>query len=247
MKCLKCGTELPKDALFCNKCGCRVAELKEDSSKDECPSKLEVSKNGLHEVVVEQPISSKQNELENVSKSPKKQQRTIIYVLLVICAIFLCIEGFTAYLDKQNKARIEKYIHEMYDDDNGSDTSNDSPNTDLSSSISSIQEEMENMANECDKDLPEYLGYGMTMISCKMEGKSIVYTIEWKGMNSEEFSPDVVEEIRSNVIEGMQEEEKPILNAIISRMREYGYKFAYRYVNEDRDLLCNISISPDEL
>ena len=75
----------------------------------------------------------------------------------------------------------------------------------------------------------------------------MVYTVEWKGMKSSDFTPDVVADIKSSAIEGIQEETNPIVKAMISRMSEYGYKFVYRYVNENGDQLCNISISPDEL
>ena len=103
------------------------------------------------------------------------------------------------------------------------------------------------MANDYNKDLPEDIGFGMIMKSCKVEGKRIVYIVEWAGMKSEDFTSEVIDDVRSSTIDGLKEDNNPFVKSLISQMKEYGYGFGYRYVNEHNEVLCDITISPNEL
>lgn len=244
MKCSKCGKELPEDAFFCSKCGSKINEMTEDTSKEESSDALTTSGGDKQKLIIEQAKTDQPNEPKRVLESPKGKDRTIIYVLLVICSIFLCIKGCTSYIAHKNDAFIKQYAREKYGYGLGSESFSGSSKP---SSTSSIQREMEEMVNECNKDLPEDTGFGTTMTSCILEGQSVVYFIEWKGMKSSDFTPDDIALLKSSFIEGLQEETNPILKAVISHMSEYGYKFVYRFIDENGDLLCDISISPDEL
>lgn len=111
-----------------------------------------------------------------------------------------------------------------------------------------IHNEMEIAAQDYNKDLPEKIGYGMTMIRCALEGHSIVYTIRWEGMKQSDFSAEDLAELKDVFIEGMiEEKDSPIMKVMLNRMREYGYDYIYRFVNERGERLCSIKINPSEI
>jgi hypothetical protein len=111
-----------------------------------------------------------------------------------------------------------------------------------------IRAEMIDAAQSYNEELPEDLGYGMTMIKCAIEEYSMVYTIQWKGMNPSDFTDDAITDIRNTCIEGLKEDQKsPIMKAMLERMKDYGYDFLYRYVNENGEELCSVNISPYDI
>jgi hypothetical protein len=76
----------------------------------------------------------------------------------------------------------------------------------------------------------------------------MVYTIQWKGMNPSDFTDDAITDIRNTCIEGLKEDQKsPIMKAMLERMKDYGYDFLYRYVNENGEELCSVNISPYDI
>lgn len=111
-----------------------------------------------------------------------------------------------------------------------------------------IRAEMIDAAKSYNEELPEDLGYGMTMIKCAIEEYSMVYTIQWKGMKPSDFTDDSINDIRNTCIEGLKEDQKsPIMKAMLERMKDYGYDFLYRYVNEEGEELCSVNISPYDI
>lgn len=115
MKCSKCGKELPEDAHFCNMCGCRVERIEEDSFLRNTSSQ-ESHENNITQENTPSPENVSPQVAKGTSKIQKKKDRTAIYALLIFCAIILCIKGFTAYLNNQNEAAIEKYARKKYGD-----------------------------------------------------------------------------------------------------------------------------------
>lgn len=256
MKCTKCGKSLPDDALFCNSCGERVETscIKENfvNQEQELNVQKELQSENQPEVkrqtdndVLEQKNSlevpsSKNDMLPEVSK---KKDRTWIWILLILCAIGLGIKGYTAYLNKQNEAILNNYIQGKYGTGFGNNKS-----VDYSSDTNDqVRQEMEDAAMEYDKELPENIGYGMTMVKCSVEGKSMVYTIQWEGMSPSDFTSDAISELKLSYLEGIKEEGiDPMIKALTNRMSKYGYDFIYRFVNEKGEELCSINISPSE-
>lgn len=112
-----------------------------------------------------------------------------------------------------------------------------------------IHNEMIRMAQNYNKDLPENIGLGMTMIRCAIENQTLVYTIQWNGMISSDFSAEDIVELKNAFVEGLKEEiqESPSTKAMLNVMKEYGYGFVYRYVNERGQRLCSIRVSPSEI
>ena len=112
-----------------------------------------------------------------------------------------------------------------------------------------VHDEMNSIVQSNNDDLPEYLGFGMTMIKCVLEQHSMVYVIQWRGMNPSDFSSEDVAELKDAMVEGLKEEkqESPGSKAMLNTMNTYGYNFVYRYVNESGQYLCSISISPSEI
>ena len=111
-----------------------------------------------------------------------------------------------------------------------------------------IRAEMIDAAQSYNEELPEDLGYGMTMIKSAIEEYSMVYTIQWKGMNPSDFTDDAITDIRNTCIEGLKEDQNsPIMKAMLERMKDYGYDFLYRYVNEKGEELCSVNISPYDI
>jgi hypothetical protein len=114
--------------------------------------------------------------------------------------------------------------------------------------IQTIHNEIESATQDYNKDLPEKIGYGMTMIRCALEGHTIVYTIRWEGMGQSDFSAKDIAELKDGLIEGMiKEKDSPIMKVMLNSMREYGYYFIYRFINEREESLCSIKINPFEI
>lgn len=72
--------------------------------------------------------------------------------------------------------------------DNGGNSAND-----LSQKI---HNELEKSARDYNCELPENIGYGMTMTSCVLEGHSMVYTIKWVGLSPSDFSTEDIIELK---------------------------------------------------
>ena len=86
------------------------------------------------------------------------------------------------------------------------------------------------------------------MLKCEIVDHSMVYTVQWKGMNAADFTDDAVAELRETCIEGLKEEVKsPMMKAMLNRMKEYGYDFVYRFFDEKNKELCTINISPKDV
>ena len=112
-----------------------------------------------------------------------------------------------------------------------------------------VHNEIVSIVQSNNEDLPEYLGFGMTMMSCVLENRSIVYVIQWKGMNPSDFTSEDIAELKDALVEGLMEEiqESAVSKAMLNTMKKYSYNFVYRYVNESGQRLCSISISPSEI
>ena len=112
-----------------------------------------------------------------------------------------------------------------------------------------VHNEIVRIVQSNNEDLPEYLGFGMTMMRCVLENHSIVYVIQWKGMNPSDFTSEDIAELKDALVEGLMEEkhESAVSKAMLNTMKKYGYNFVYRYVNESGQRLCSISISPSEI
>ena len=109
-----------------------------------------------------------------------------------------------------------------------------------------VYDEIVNIVRSNNEDLPEYLGFGMTMMRCILEKRSIVYVIQWKGMNPSDFSGEDIAELKDALVEGLMEEEQEsaVSKAMLNTMKKYGYNFVYRYINECGQRLCSITASP---
>lgn len=111
-----------------------------------------------------------------------------------------------------------------------------------------IREEMSEIVQDYNKDLPEDMGLGMTMKKCELQGTSIVYTIQWDGMETSDFTDDTIKELRDVLVEGIKEEQNsPIMKAFTRKMKDYEYDLIYRFINEKGVQLCSINLSPLEI
>lgn len=112
-----------------------------------------------------------------------------------------------------------------------------------------VHSEIVSIVQRNNEDLPEYLGFGMTMMRCVLENRSIVYVIQWKGMNPSDFTSEDIAELKDALVEGLMEEkqESAVSKAMLNTMKKNDYNFVYRYINESGQRLCSISISPSEI
>ena len=169
-----------------------------------------------------------------------------IFAVIIVCAIIGCIQ---LYLSYQSSKTIEQYV-EMKSKENQQavkqenliiETDKNSPDT------QKVREDMIDAAQNYNKDLPEEIGNGLTMVKCEIEGYSMVYTIQWKGLSPSDFTVNDVSELKESTIEGLKEENSALMKAMLNNMKDYGYDFIYRYVNEKGEELCSINISPYDL
>lgn len=126
------------------------------------------------------------------------------------------------------------------------DSENDNnPTTDMRKMF---HDEMVSEAQSYNKELPENIGYGMTMVRCAIENHSMVYTIRWDGLDPSVFSPEDIAELKAEYIEGLVEVcANVMMKNLLYRMNNYGYNFVYRLINENGEKLCSIKIQPSEI
>ena len=177
----------------------------------------------------------------------------VIFIVIAVCAIIGCIQLYMSY--RSHKV-LEQYIEMKSNGKIDSQSSKKAESVKSNAIIDDdknpvtkkIRAEMIDAAQSYNEKLPEDLGYGMTMIKCAIEEYSMVYTIQWKGMNPSDFTDDAITDIRNTCIEGLKEDQKsPIMKAMLERMKDYGYDFLYRYVNENGEELCSVNISPYDI
>lgn len=109
-----------------------------------------------------------------------------------------------------------------------------------------FHKEMEDAAKSCSDELPEYAGNGISVIKCEIEEKSMVYTVRVKGASRSSITDEVLAGMKKDIIEGFKEESASWLD-MVSNMKEYGYNFKYKYINEKGSEICSITISPSEI
>ena len=171
----------------------------------------------------------------------------VIFIVIAVCAIIGCIQLYMSY--RSHKV-LEQYIEMKSNGKIDSQSSKKAESVKSNAIIDDdknpvtkkIRAEMIDAAQSYNEELPEDLGYGMTMIKCAIEEYSMVYTIQWEGMNPSDFTDDAITDIRNTCIEGLKEDQKsPIMKAMLERMKDYGYDFLYRYVNENGEELCSVN------
>ena len=169
-----------------------------------------------------------------------------IFAVIIVCAIIGCIQ---LYLSYQSRKTIEQYV-EMKSNENQQIVKQENPiiEADKDNPVTKkVREDMIDAAQSYNKDLPEEIGNGLTMVKCELESYSMVYTIQWKGLSPSDFTDNDVSELRESTIEGLKEENSALMKAMLNNMKDYGYDFIYRYVNEKGEELCSINISPYDL
>lgn len=169
-----------------------------------------------------------------------------IFAVIIVCAIIGCIQLYISY---QSSKTIEQYV-EMKSKDNQQTIKQEDPIIEAdknNSDTKKVKEVMVNAAQSYNKDLPEEIGNGLTMVKCEIEGYSMVYTIQWKGLSPSDFTDNDVSELKESTIEGLKEENSAFMKAMLNNMKDYGYDIIYRYVNEKGEELCSINISPYDL
>lgn len=252
MECSKCGKELPKDALFCNQCGNKVEKIDECSHIDIIPSKVS-PKNDFSQTTSSIIIEESKKESNRAKRESRIQEITIICIILVIAALAFIPKGISIYLKNKNRASIERYGRERFDwwDSKSSPSKSSSseyiPPTSLYSDYSSIQKEMEDIADAYDKNLPIVLGDGITMKSCKVLGKDLVHLIESKNASPNDIDSYTISEMESQLTENIREgRNDPHLKYQFDFMKEYGYDYVYRFVNERGVHLFDVRVSSDK-
>lgn len=164
----------------------------------------------------------------------------VIFVAIVICAI---LGGFQHYVSYQSQ-KVGEQLTEMI----SKGELNYEGAEEINPVTEKIREEMSEMAKNYDNDLPEEMELGMIMKKCELQGTSIVYTIQWDGMVASDFTDDAMKEMRDAFVEGLKEEQNsPIMKAMLQRMKDYGYDIVYRFINENEEELSLFEISPFEI
>jgi len=121
MKCLRCGEEIPDDAVFCTNCGAKVDEIKEELKKQEENNTVEEI---VEETVEETENSDKVDEIESEVKDeeepkfkevkkdekPKKKKSKAGFIILVII-IILAIAAGLIYYYREDLGLVEEESH----------------------------------------------------------------------------------------------------------------------------------------
>ena len=201
-------------------------------------------------------------------KFEKEQEYQFPKSLIVAIAIFAILGGYQLYISYRSQELMERISNGEFNyrvssseetktgvspEDMKTGASSEEINTEVSSEKTNSvteknREEMSEIVQDYNKDLPEDMGFGMTMKKCELQGTSIVYTIQWKGMTASDFSNDEMKEIRKVIVEGLKEEQNsPIMKAFTQQIKDYEYDIIYRFINEKEVQLCSINISPFEI
>ena len=109
-------------------------------------------------------------------------------------------------------------------------------------SAEDVRKELELGILQQRRTLPTSLGEGMTMTNIELVGKNIVYTVILEGVKPFDYTQQMIDEIKNNILlSGVLEENMRRI------LHEYGYGIIYTYINEHNEYLYDIKISSDEL
>lgn len=178
----------------------------------------------------------KKLELNDKFQFPKS-----LIVAIVICAIWGGFQLFISYRSQKVGEQLTEMIY------NGN-LKPGGVSDEINPITEKIREEMSEIVQDYNKDLSEDMGLGMTMKKCELQGTSLVYTIQWDGMDTSDFTDDTMKELREAFVEGIKEEQNsPIMKVFTQKMKDYGYDIIYRFINEKDEQLSSINISPFEI
>lgn len=216
MECKFCGKELVNGAIYCNHCGRKIEGNQQDSE-------AEISVDNEH-----QEDDSLENKGANKSTNHDNFQ-IFVYLFFILCTSYSILKvsdnqhgnnlDYTSY--KNNS--VAESIIERY-------------------SAEDVRKELELGILQQRRTLPTSLGEGMTMTNIELVGKNIVHTTILEGVKPFDYTQQMIDEIKNNILSSgvLEENMRRILH-------EYGYGIIYTYINEHNEYLYDIKISSDEL
>lgn len=125
------------------------------------------------------------------------------------------------------------------------------PNSQTSNSVDSIsvEEDYRNLLEtSCalyNDSLPKTLKDGTIMKSCKLNGYSMLYVIEVQNLSKEELRER--KSVMSNNMVNMLAISFDLNRSVLKLMRNEGFDFAFKYVDQDGRFLMKINISPKNI
>ena len=165
-----------------------------------------------------------------------------IFAAIILLAIPGCISLYgeytrettlRKYMEMKADGKLDKYLN---------DGSEDSEDTDESG-----QQGMIEASKRFNDSLPEDLGDDLTLEKCEVDKYMVVYTIEWSGKHSSDFSDNDVDKIKDSFIKQIKNGDYSInLQKMLENSKENGYDIMIKYQNENNDELFSFSILPYE-
>ena len=166
---------------------------------------------------------------------------------LLVAAIFICftIGLFQNFYKSNLLTSSEKLI----------DVTSDSLNikedllADEKTIAERIHNEMLEIVEDENKDLPENLGNGVTLLKCELINKHLTYTICIYGLHPSAITKDMIPNYKDSMISALKEElaNDPFTESLLDMMKAYDYLFTYNFVNEKSDILFTVNVSPFDI
>ena len=177
------------------------------------------------------------------SKLEKKEEYKYPMAIIAFIVLSAIIGGLMYFFSYQNDKAVKEFIARDYNFDRVDDGDDDeilqTSENDVDRQV--LVEEIE----DYNKDLPEYIGNGLTMMECGIENDAVVYTVEWKGIKKSDITSEVIFNLEEVLKDGLKEEieNDVFMKSFFNQMKELGYDLSYRYLDESGKELCTITLS----
>ncbi len=210
MICPYCKTIIRDDSRFCRKCG-KNLEVINKLSDDSCTNEL-VSNTPSPDLSKNQKIRSNTVSKKGQNKSVFGAIRSILYLLLI-----LIVSGTArvCFSNHNTSGRNENLKSKYYANNKKTEEN--------------LEAQLKFAAEKIDKMTPIKLSENMTVTSCRLNNKSMVYTATYTSINTDEITDDFLNDNKKLILNMICSKMTDSQRKLFLAMKKAGYNYIYDY------------------